>query len=449
MQKFELNRFKRQQDLTYEKALAEIKNGFKETHWMWWIFPQIKGLGYSYNSELYGLEGIEEAKAYLDDEELRANLIEICEALLEDEAEDAFAIFGTPDDMKLKSSMTIFSLACPECEVFKKVLEKFFGGELDRNTEARAGIFSSGKEWDESEWLKNFKDASKAKDKEWLYSLRVQVLNNTKKICENGSYEKDGKLIEINAPDESTMYSQEIELNYEYSEMYPSRYQSQPVEVFVVNEDCLATARRLVEEGYRPLVLNMANRHTPGGGVEYGAGAQEECLFRSSNYYQTLYPLEDKYPMDWNHGGIYSPKVTVFRGLEEDGYPLLEKPFDCAFAAVAAINNPELDSEGKYTESSKEATKNKIRTILNIAHENKHGVLVLSAFGCGAFRNPPEQMAQLFKEVLEEEIKNESEKGKKYYFSFKKIYFSIKSDHNDSKNINYESFKKILDNCFG
>ena len=134
MPDFNLDRFKKAQSRDYATALSEIKNGRKESHWMWYIFPQLKGLGISSMAEFYGIDGLAEAKAYIADDLLRGRLVEISEALLSLPSSDAREVMGYPDDLKLKSCMTLFMEAAPEIDVFGKVLEKFFGGEKDSKT---------------------------------------------------------------------------------------------------------------------------------------------------------------------------------------------------------------------------------------------------------------------------------------------------------------------------
>lgn len=129
-----LDRFLIAQQTYYRTALQEIQSGQKRSHWMWFIFPQIAGLGYSETARYYAIQDMNEAKAYLEDYTLRSNLIEISEALLGLGSNDAAAVMGWPDNLKLRSSMTLFALAEPECEVFQKVLDKFFGGEMDWKT---------------------------------------------------------------------------------------------------------------------------------------------------------------------------------------------------------------------------------------------------------------------------------------------------------------------------
>lgn len=134
MEPLHLNRFIDAHLRDYPNALSEVKIGRKQSHWMWYIFPQIAGLGSTEISNYYAIQNIEEAKAYMEEPLLRAHLLEISEALLELETNDANRIFGFPDDMKLKSSMTLFAEACPQEEVFQKVLDKFFNGIKDQKT---------------------------------------------------------------------------------------------------------------------------------------------------------------------------------------------------------------------------------------------------------------------------------------------------------------------------
>lgn len=134
MEPLHLNRFIDAQLRDYPNALTEIKNGRKQSHWMWYIFPQIAGLGMSEISTYYSIQDFDEAKAYMEEPLLRSHMLEICEALLEQECSDANKIFGFPDDMKLKSSMTLFAQACPDMDIFQKVLDKFFNGNKDQKT---------------------------------------------------------------------------------------------------------------------------------------------------------------------------------------------------------------------------------------------------------------------------------------------------------------------------
>ena len=132
---FDLDRFKEAQERIYSAVLAELKGGQKRSHWMWFIFPQIDGLGHSPTAKLYAIKSKEEARAYLDHPVLGSRLVECAQAVLAVEGRSASAIFGFPDDMKLKSSMTLFAAVTEDPNsVFVRVLERYFGGEEDGAT---------------------------------------------------------------------------------------------------------------------------------------------------------------------------------------------------------------------------------------------------------------------------------------------------------------------------
>ena len=118
----------------YLKALAEVTNGKKVTHWMWFIFPQLKGLGFSETAKFYGITDLDEAAAYLSHPILGRNLVAISEVLLKIKGKSATVIFGTPDDLKLRSCMTLFSKVPNADPVFKKVLDQYFMGIADART---------------------------------------------------------------------------------------------------------------------------------------------------------------------------------------------------------------------------------------------------------------------------------------------------------------------------
>ena len=131
---YDLNRFLTAQEQDYAQALAEIRAGRKRSHWIWYIFPQLRGLGYSYNAEYYGLADAEEARRYLAHPVLGARLREITEALLELPESDPIRVMGRPDDLKLCSSMTLFEYVSVQDSVFGKVLDKYYGGRRDAAT---------------------------------------------------------------------------------------------------------------------------------------------------------------------------------------------------------------------------------------------------------------------------------------------------------------------------
>lgn len=118
----------------YQQALLEMQQGQKISHWMWYIFPQIRGLGSSDTTKLFSIEDLDEAKAFLDHPYLGNNLITITKVLLENPSSDPIRVMGIPDNKKLRSCMTLFSHAAPQETVFRAVLQKYFNGQEDRRT---------------------------------------------------------------------------------------------------------------------------------------------------------------------------------------------------------------------------------------------------------------------------------------------------------------------------
>jgi len=132
-----LDRFLSAQDKNYREALSEISNGRKLTHWMWYVFPQISGLGTSDMAKLYAIENFEEAQAYFNHPVLGKRLVEIADALLKHKNKSALEILGSPDDLKLHSSMTLFSKVDHADPVFDKILHHFYDGTPDQGTLAQ------------------------------------------------------------------------------------------------------------------------------------------------------------------------------------------------------------------------------------------------------------------------------------------------------------------------
>lgn len=197
--------------------------------------------------------------------------------------------------------------------------------------------------------------------------------------------------------------------------------------VTVVDKDTCDVAYQLHDQGLNPLVLNFASDKRPGGGCYNGARAQEECLFYRSLYHlalpENMYPLK---PCD----AIYSPSVPFIRDAE---LRKTERVRKLACLAIAAVRHPELDSKGQYASSQdKELMRLKIEAVFHIGAEHKHDALVLGAFGCGVFRNPPEQVAQLFKEAIVQ-----------YGHSFSQIVFAV-LDTSDDKSL-LKVFQKVLE----
>ena len=281
-----------------------------------------------------------------------------------------------------------------------------------------------------TEWIKQIRTALHSRT--GFRDLRAQIFRQTVKLFEQNEYECNGQLVKLDTSltaKETYFYKKPQPLNPVISS-YKTKFS-------VIEADCIETAQLLQNAGYNVCMLNMASGKRPGGGVIDGAGAQEENIFRRSNLFQSLYQFvdyahqydvernpENSYPLDLRTGGIYSKKVLIVRGSENNGYCFLQNPFELSIVSVPAISCPELELyEGKYYIASNliERSKEKIRTILRICGEHNHDCLVLSAFGCGAFTNPPHHIAKLFKEVF-----NENE----FKDRFRLVVFAIIDDHN-------------------
>lgn len=295
-------------------------------------------------------------------------------------------------------------------------------------------------DWNAPDWSREFQQASAQRDGPALRELRRQVFETTVEAVRSRAYRLGDTHATLDARDEyaalhggTVFHESTAALQVPVSGR--RRFQT---DVRVVNGDCLDAAERLARGGAAPAVLNMASRHNPGGGVLEGAGAQEENLFRRSNLLWSLYQFApyagqygvpghtggQAYPIPRESGGIYSPGAAVFRSSEATGYAFLPEPFHAAFVTVPAINRPDLAHRGEevvLTEPMASATLRKIRAILRIASAHDHADLVLSAFGCGAFRNPPGHVARLFREALG---------GSEFDGVFRRIFFAVLDDHN-------------------
>ncbi|CAF3729079.1 unnamed protein product [Rotaria sp. Silwood1] len=335
--------------------------------------------------------------------------------------------------------------------------------------------------WNAQIWIKQFQrvdnpnHAAAAVDKPDLerrgspndkirHQLRVTVMLNTLAIVRQQSYTIDDQKVKLNISKsmKTIVYDQRSKLQV-IDKLPITKAPYNNTRVDVVNEDCLLAYERLVQNGNQPLLLNMANAHSPGGGYRKGDGAQEENLFRRSDYFRSLdigldqwlperserfqcsssgklERLIDPATMYSMHefGAIYTSGLTVFRRPEKTGYAFMEKPLEgvCSLA-MAAYRDPKLEGNHlapKYATG----TRKKIENVFAIAYHHKHDSLVLSALGCGAFKNPPAHVAQLFNSVIHQ-----------YAGFFKTIVFAIVDDHNTGNHLNpegnFKPFKDILD----
>lgn len=285
---------------------------------------------------------------------------------------------------------------------------------------------------------------------------RINVFIDTVKCVNQGFYiNKNGEKVIIPhefdgiSLDNVAFYDKDIKKNIDFEKL--PRYTT---EIEIVNGDSLYTAQRLVEKGHSPAVVNFASFKVPGGGVRTGSRAQEENICRRTNLFESIFrfnetlakeyalPLEKKhYPLPVHHGAIYSPSISVFKASEDKNYEYLDDTFQIDVITIAALKNPDLDENGHLNEWPKNVTKEKIKTMLNLALYWENDSIVLGAFGCGAYANPPEDVAKLFKEVLDEP---------EYRDKFEKIVFAILDDGNTHREHNprgnylpfVETFKK-------
>ncbi len=308
--------------------------------------------------------------------------------------------------------------------------------------------------WDERRWIAKFQEV--VEKGSGFHELRAEVFRHTVSVVQQRRYRVEGREIGLPEPapasERTRIYTKPPTLTFAQA---PSGTRTA---FSVVSADCIEAAELLVLAGFRPAVLNMANRHVPGGGVIEGAGAQEENLFRRSDLFASLFPFADlcgrfgldrnarsSYPLDRATGGAHSSTVTFFRASEKNGYRLLQRPVQLSVVTVPAISHPplvEVSGRLQIAEQLVEPTREKIRTILRIAGHHGNDSLVLGAFGCGAFCNPPGHVAELFAEVFGEA---EFENG------FRVVVFAILGDHNVGKHHNPEGnvlpFLRVFDRC--
>jgi len=268
--------------------------------------------------------------------------------------------------------------------------------------------------------------ASYSEIKAW----RVKIMHETMEIARNGYYtSQSGNQVDLplnemkNGVYRCCMIHDATTLPFTIADSDQGL-----AKISVIDQDCLDAAIDVKNQGHNPVVLNMASWTHPGGGYLSGAGAQEESLFRRTNYFQHLVnpdhlPQEKPfhYPIP-EFGAIYSPDAVIFRASEKDRYRLLEAPIEMAFIAIPAYHDPPI-VDGRLTDDYARRTRKKIDGILTTAAHFHHDAIVLSAFGCGAFKNPPQHMAELFKEAIQA----------RYLPVFKQIVFAIFDDHNAGK----------------
>lgn len=227
-----------------------------------------------------------------------------------------------------------------------------------------------------------------------MFQHIINVYDHTKILCTTGRF----KNIVINKSEK-----------YYYDKNFYNRVIGNKPVIKVIPYDCLEIAECFVNNGYNPVVLNLADQVFAGGQIQWGGYAQEESLFCRSNYFKTLNLQTGLYPIKGPEC-IYSKNVYVIRNTD---LSLLQKPFTVSFIACAAVKEPTLE-KGSLNENDYELNLKKIETIFQTASLKGHDTIVLSAFGCGAYKNPQKQIVEIFNKLIE-----------KYGHLFKFITFAI------------------------
>ncbi|KAG0305786.1 hypothetical protein BGZ98_003577 [Dissophora globulifera] len=226
--------------------------------------------------------------------------------------------------------------------------------------------------------------------------------------------------------------------------------QDDPI-IRVVSADSLDEALKLKRAGFRPIVLDMASREFPGGDYKADGTTQEAGLFRRTNLHQCLdtEPRRSEfYPLP-SQGAVYCPNMVVLRKSSTENNDFMERPEWMSFLAMSPLRNPPLvpneANEMILGERAVVITKKKIQNMFRIALDNGHDAIVLSAFGCGRLRNPPESVARIFKEVIKTNYMGGAKKGR----TFGEIVFAItdyeSQDRNVENSYNYDTFKRVME----
>ena len=236
------------------------------------------------------------------------------------------------------------------------------------------------------------------------HSKRVEVWKHTQSL--NQLYFKD--------PKKSIKYKLKDFENL-------NRNDFETTELKVVNMDTIDCAYE--HRDLNPLLLNMADDSIPGGFVGQGSAAQEEDIFRRSNIELTLLYKPEFYPI-FHSDAVYSPEVTVFRENQFNNFKLVKEPWNLSIISSPGLRHPQLEND-RLRLKDRQLLIDKIKNIINIAYKHEHKVLILSAHGCGAWKSPPEEVASIYKEVLNE-------------YKGLKVYFAILG-------VNYEIFKAVVE----
>ena len=253
-------------------------------------------------------------------------------------------------------------------------------------------------------WLKDFKLAEKCSSKKWLKDCRIHIWRQTQAVARSRDYHGASSFV--------TSYKVQSDFN--------PPLEGCAQQVLVMPIDILSMALKLRRQGVTVAVLNMACDRVPGGGVDGGCGAQEENLYRRTdmclatrNHHCDHYPLQGQ--------ALITSPVVLMRGEEEDGYPFLDTGEHVTVISCAAPKSPTLSKRGGYANWwERLEMRRRIQNVLHAACLTNCHTILLSAFGCGAYKNPPYEVASLFHEELQRR-------------QLQRVIFCIKEDHNSHK----------------
>ena len=288
------------------------------------------------------------------------------------------------------------------------------------------------REWDSSKWLSSFLDST-GMDEAGMDARRKEcrklIWEQTEALVESGRYARADELV--------GSYKVRATTKRRYVRKEDEKETSRGPHV--INDDILSCAERLCESGEKVAVINMACDSCPGGGVHRGAGAQEENLYRRSDMCARMREFRElHYPLQG--AALVTSNVTLIRGREEDGYPFIRRGWQVTVVSCAAPKHPRLNESGAYMdEVAEQPMRQSIRNLLAAVRHADCDTVLLSAFGCGAYRNPPDAVARLFDEEM----------GR---INLKRVIFCIKEDHNSgcawNPRGNYRPFKhRFPQNC--
>ncbi|MCO5234228.1 MAG: DUF1810 family protein [Chitinophagales bacterium] len=426
---YKLNQFVDLQNDIYSQAVLELKNGYKKTNWIHLIFPRLI-LDKSDENIFFHLKNSQEARVFMAHSILGSRLKECLNILLNIENKTVLNIFGSPDFLHFKSSMTLFAMINEdENSIFHKILDKYYSGKMDIKTiqilkEETETPISGHLAWLQ-ELQNNHNDYKK------INELRITIYKDTQLISNNGKYQLEKKTIFFQKPEEIAK-SVKYYLQAKKIQTLVKNYSTQ---IFVIPSNEIEQANILESTGCHPTIHVETNRIFPGNEANEGQESIEADLFRRSNITPALYQFTDDadifqiernpdfsypFPKDFT-GGIYSPNISIFRGKEINGYGLLKNPFMLDFIFTSHSENPEIElvqGEWRFSIKSKDIILEKIRTVLRIAFIHQHDSIIFGINHSERNSYPTKHLAELYGQVLfESEFKD----------VFKLIIFSIAS----------------------